>query len=143
MGRDGTPGPPKTNAGRRVVPLVPALRRLLIAWRLRSSHTEPGDLVIATARGGVVQERNIRRALDAAKETAGLDSTEGRLSMHSLRHSWAAALATSGLPATTLARLAGHADAGFTLRVYASDPRDDEAVVASVLALAAEVGFGG
>jgi hypothetical protein len=48
-------------------------------------------------------------------------------SMHSLRHSWASALATSGLPATTLARLAGHADAGFTLRVYASDQRDDEA----------------
>jgi integrase len=55
-------------------------------------------------------------------------------SMHSLRHFWASALATSGLPATTLARLAGHADAGFTLRVCASDQRDDEAVAASVLA---------
>jgi hypothetical protein len=29
------------------------------------------------------------------------------------------------------------------LRVYASDPRDDTAVAASVLALAAEAGFGG
>jgi integrase len=110
---------------------------------LRSPHTGPNDLVIATAQGRVVQERNIRRALDTAKETAGLNTTDGRLSMHSLRHSWASALATSGLPATTLARLAGHADAGFTLRVYASDPRDDEAVAASVLALAAEAGFGG
>jgi integrase len=74
---------------------------------------------------------------------AGLGATDGRLSMHSLRHSWASALATGGLPATTLARLAGHADAGFTLRVYASDPRDDAAVAESVLALAAEAGFGG
>ena len=143
MGRDGIPGQPKTDAGRRVVPIVPALRRLLVAWRLRSPHTRPDDLVIATAQGEPVQERNIRRALDAAKLAAGLDATDGRLSMHSLRHSWASALATGGLPATTLGRLAGHADAGFTLRVYASDPRDDAAVAASVLALAAEAGFGG
>lgn len=34
--------------------------------------------------------------------------------MHSLRHSWVAAMATGGLAATTLARLAGHSDAGFT-----------------------------
>src|SRR5438874_4449882 len=76
MGRDGTPGPPKTKAGYRVVPLVPALRRLLVAWKLRAPHTLPGDLVIGTANGGAVQERNIRRALDAAKETASLDETE-------------------------------------------------------------------
>ncbi len=143
MGRDGTPGPPKTKAGYRVVPLVPALRRLLVAWKLRAPHTLPDDLVIGTANGGAVQERNIRRALDAAKETASLDETEGRLSMHSLRHSWVSALATSGLAAVTLARLAGHTDAGFTLRIYASDPRDDAAVAESVLSLAAEAGFGG
>ncbi|TML53179.1 MAG: hypothetical protein E6G21_03400 [Actinobacteria bacterium] len=72
-----------------------------------------------------------------------VDETEGRLSMHSLRHSWVSALATSGLAAVTLARLAGHTDAGFTLRIYASDPRDDAAVAESVLSLAAEAGFGG
>jgi integrase len=110
---------------------------------LRAPHTRPDDLVVGTADGGVVQERNIRRALDAAKESAGLDETEGRLSMHSLRHSWVAAMATGGLAATTLARLAGHSDAGFTLPVYASDPRDDAAVAEGVLSLAAEAGFGG
>jgi integrase len=143
MGRDGTPGPPKTKAGYRVVPLVPALRRLLVAWKLRARHTRPDNLVIGTADGRAVQEPNIRRALDAAKASAGLDETKGRLSMHSLRHSWVAAMATGGLAATTLARLAGHSDAGFTLRVYASDPRDDAAVAESVLTLAAEAGFGG
>jgi integrase len=63
--------------------------------------------------------------------------------MHSLRHSWASALATSGLAPTALARLAGHGDAGFTLCTYASDPRDDAAVAENVLSLAAEAGFGG
>jgi hypothetical protein len=43
-----------------------------------------------------VQERNIRRALEDAKAAARLTETEGRLSMHSLRHSWASALATGG-----------------------------------------------
>jgi integrase len=137
------PGPPKTKAGLRVVPIVPALRRLLVSWRLRSPHTRPDDLVVGTADGRAVQERNIRRALNAAKVSAGLDTTDGRLSMHSLRHSWASALATGGLPVTTLARIAGHANAGFTLRVYASDPRDEAAVAESVLSLAAGAGFGG
>lgn len=37
------------------------------------------------------------------------------------------------LPATTLARIIGHADAGFSLRVHAKDGRDEAAVVSDVL----------
>jgi hypothetical protein len=47
------------------------------------------------------------------------------------------------LPATTLARLTGHTDAGFTLRVYARDGRDGAAVAQDVLARAAEARIGG
>jgi integrase len=140
---DGSLKPPKTEAGTRTVPIVPALRRLLVAWRLRSPHTRPEDPVICTADGGPVQERNLRRALDDAKESAGLEGTEGRLSMHSLRHSWASALATGGLAATTLARVTGHSDPGFTYRVYARDGRDEAVLVADVLARAESAGFGG
>lgn len=138
---DGTAKEPKTTAGTRTLPVLPALRRGLVAWKLRSPHTRPDDLVIGTADGEPVQERNLRRALDNAKTAAGLDATEDRLSWHSLRHSFASMLATDlELPATTLARLTGHADAGFTLRVYARDGRDEAAVVADVLARAAHAG---
>ena len=66
-----------------------------------------------------------------------------RLPWHSLRHSYASMLATDlELPATTLARLTGHADAGFTLRVYAMDRRDETTVVEDVLARAAGAGIG-
>jgi integrase len=140
---DGTVKAPKTHAGNRTAPIVPALRRLLVAWRLRSPHTRPGDPVVCTASGGAVQERNLRRTLEDAKARAGLDATEGPLSMHSLRHSWASALATGGLAATTLARVTGHSDPGFTYRVYARDARDDAALVADVLERAASAGFGG
>jgi site-specific recombinase XerD len=50
--------------------------------------------VITTAAGTPVSERNLRRALDEAKAAAKLDTTEERLSWHSLRHSWASLPAT-------------------------------------------------
>lgn len=141
---DGTPKSPKTAAGVRTIPLLPALRRLLVAWKLRSPYTQPDDLVIATGSGSSVQERNLRRALDDAKTAAKLDATVERLSWHSLRHSFASMLATDlELPATTLARLTGHADAGFTLRVYARDGRDEATLVEDVLSRAAAADVGG
>jgi integrase len=84
----------------------------------------------------------VRRAVDAAKEAAGLTDTEGRLSLHALRHSCCSALATAGLAATTLARISGHTDPGFTYRVYARDPRGNAAAAADVLGHAAGAGFG-
>ena len=139
---DGTPKTPKTDAGVRTLPILPALRRVLVAWKLRSPHTAPGDLVIATADGGAVQERNLRRVLDDAKKAAKLSATDERLSWHSLRHSFASMLATDlELPATTLARLTGHADAGFTLKTYARDSRDAAAMVDDVLKRATGAGI--
>jgi hypothetical protein len=47
------------------------------------------------------------------------------------------------LPATTLALLTGHTDAGFTLKVYARDSRDGATVVEDVLARVSGAGIGG
>jgi integrase len=102
-----------------------------------------GDYVIGTAQGKPVQERNLRRALDAAKNEAGLDGTEGRLSFHSLRHSYLSLIATDlEVAGTTLARVAGNTDAGFTMRVYARDARSTEALVSDVLGRARNAGVG-
>lgn len=140
---DGTAKAPKTEASARSVPMLPALRRALIAWELRSPRTRAQDFVISTLEGGHVHERNLRRALDDAKSAAGLAETADRLSWHSLRHSFASLLATDlELPATTLARLTGHTDAGFTLKIYARDSRDTGTLVEDVLARAARAGVG-
>ncbi|MDQ3866267.1 MAG: tyrosine-type recombinase/integrase [Actinomycetota bacterium] len=101
----------------------------------------PGRPRHCTASGGPVQERNVRRALDDAKSIANLGDTDGRLSMHALRHAYCSALATAGLSPTTLARITDHSDPGFTLRIYARDGRDEAALVADVLAHAADAGF--
>jgi integrase len=141
--RDGTAKPPKTSASARSVPLLPALRRLLAAWELKSPHTRLDDYVIATADAAAVSEANLRRALESAMATAALDASDDRLSWHSLRHSFASMLATDlELPATTLAELVGHTDAGFTLKVYARDGRDTQTVVSDVLARAASASVG-
>jgi integrase len=72
-----------------------------------------------------------------------LTQGKARLSLHSLRHAWASALATGGLAATKLARVTGHSDPGFAYRVDARDARDEAALVADVLDRAANAGFGG
>jgi integrase len=123
--------------------MLPALRRLLAAWKLRSPRTHPTHLVICTADGGHVLKGNLRRALEAAKTKARIDGGEERLSSHSRRHSFASALATDlEHPATTLAQIIGHSDPGFTLKVYARDARDEAAVVSEVLSRAAGARIG-
>lgn len=141
---DGTAKSTKTDAGARTVPILPALRRALVAWKLRSPRNHPDDYIVCTHDGGHVAERNLRRALERAKMKANVSvSGAERLSWHSLRHSYASMLATDlELPATTLARLTGHTDAGFTLRVYARDRRDETTVVDDVLSRAAGAGIG-
>ena len=86
----------------------------------------------------------LRRGFITRSPIDGLADAADRLSWHALRHSFASMLATDlELPATTLARLTGHSDAGFTLKVCARDGRDEGALVEEVLARAAEARVGG
>ena len=112
---------------------------------LRSPRTGDDGDVICTATGQSVQERNLRRALESAKTKAKFAVSDSeRLSWRSLRHSCASMLATDlELPATSLARIIGHADAGFTLKTYTRDARDEATVVSDVLARASGAGIGG
>ena len=141
---DGTPEDPKSRAGRRTVAVVPsppaAGRRLAV---LRSGHSGPEEYVISTTDGKPVSERNLRRVLTAAKTAAGLDGVDGRFSWHSLRHSAGSVRPTEyGLPVTTVSKMLGHATPSFTLACYGRDPRDQQTVVADVLARAEAAGLG-
>ena len=128
----------KTEAGERTVALFPELRRLLVAWKVKSPFTDREDYVLCTASRGPVQQRNAQRALEKAKDAAGLDSLEGRLSWHSLRHSAGSIWLTEyGIPVTTVSAMMGHANPSFTLACYGRDPRDEQTMIADVLARAA------
>lgn len=140
---DGRSKPPKSDAGVRAVPLFPELRQLLLTWKVRSPFTDPEDYVLVTGSRGAVQQRNAQRTLAKAKQAAGLDALEGRLSWHSLRHSAGSIWLTEyGLPVTTVSAMMGHANPAFTLACYGRDPRDTETMVADALARAAAAGAG-
>ena len=54
--------------------------------------------------------------------------------MHALRYGFASMAATDlDVPAPTLARVTGHTDPGFTLKLYARDSRDDAVIVQDML----------
>jgi integrase len=91
----------------------------------------------------VVAGTNLRRVLRDATTAAGLAEIEGRLSLHSLRHSFASHLVTDlGLAPTTAAAILGHSDPATTFRLYARDARDPDTMVADVLQRAAGAGIG-
>ena len=105
---------PKTKAGERSIPIVPALRSRLIEWRLRSPFSTDDDLVIPSHAGRCVAPENTRRALSSAIKAAGLDGGSERPSFHSLRHDYGSTLVLASVPITTVARLMGHTNPGFT-----------------------------
>jgi integrase len=89
---------------------------------------------------GPIAERNLRQALDDAK--VARRGRTGPRGTRSGTRSRGCSRQDLELPATTLAQLVGHADAGFTLSVYARDGRDTSTVVADVLERAARAGVG-
>jgi integrase len=69
---------PKTDAGRRTIPLAPGMARTL--WALRPASGKGPMFVSGT--GTRLQDRNLRRVLDAAAETAGVPW----IGFHTFRH---------------------------------------------------------
>lgn len=107
----GTLGPPKSAQGFREVHypqvLEPELRRLI------GDKTE--GLVFVTRSGRPVDTANFRkRCWETVQKRAGVRE----LTLHSARHFFASRQIANGVNPKELANVIGHADEGFTLRVY-------------------------
>jgi integrase len=101
---------PKSDAGRRTLPLSPGMARKL--WAIRPVHaTGP---MFTTRTGGRLQDRNLRRVLDKATDPAGVSW----VGFHTFRHTCASMLLESGKNIRQVAAWLGHADPAFTLRTY-------------------------
>jgi integrase len=130
--------PVKTAAGNRDLPILPALRRRLIAHRLASPWTRPGDPVFAATSGKPKAYRNLRRALEQISDELGID-----LASHDFRRSLAsfliiAARADDG----AVTGLMGHSDISVTRRLYAADWREADERNEIVLRQLADAGIG-
>jgi integrase len=78
-------------------------------------------LVFSTADGAPIRRSNaLRYGMWPALKRAGLR----RVTMHSLRHSFASALIMQGAPITEVQHLLGHSSPAVTLKVYSHWFRD-------------------
>jgi integrase len=119
----------KTDAGVRDVDVLPVLQGILAMVPRRG----PDDLVFGTSRGRRQGASNVRRRVlapavaiaDQRLEAAGEAPLPQPLTPHKLRHTFASVLVAMGCdPAYVMGQL-GHADPGFTLRVYTHGMRRD------------------
>jgi integrase len=127
-------GDSKTEAGVRLVDILPALRDELTSHRHANAEATPTDLVFPASTGSRrdkdnASERVIRPVVKHADELLarrGHQPLPAGVTAHKLRHTFASILYVRGEdPPYVMAQL-GHTDPGFTLRVYAHAMRRDE-----------------
>ena len=113
---------PKTNAGRRTVPLVPEAVTALREARVQQARerlaageawTDTG-YVFRTELGTPVDPRNALRWFYSIRNAAGIN--EG--SLHTLRHSAASVLLGAGVPMPVVKDVLGHSSITVTVDMY-------------------------
>ena len=123
----------KTDAGVRVIDLLPALAESLRAHRAQARHDLLDGYVFGTATGAKDSASNIRRMLRRAVTAANEelerrnlpqmpvkpeDARRGGTTPHSLRRTFASILVALGEDPSYVMEQMGHTDPGFTLAVY-------------------------
>lgn len=114
---------PKTARSKRVVPMSPAVARLLRRHRMdqQQERMRAGSLwtdtgyVFTTEFGQPCDPRNALRAMKAAMKAAGLPTATG---LHTLRHTAATTMLTSGVPIKVVADILGHSSIAITGDTY-------------------------
>lgn len=116
----------KTDAGVRLVPIVPVLRDVLLERKASLAAPGPDDSVFATTAGTPLRRDNTRtrilapalRRADELLLAEGLAPLPEGLTQHSLRHTYISLRVALGDDLARIARDAGHADVQVTFRIY-------------------------
>jgi integrase len=129
----------KTSAGMREIPMSPALREMLLEWRVRCPRMEGKLYRVFPALGapqawplprigggGPLIYNNFRARIWApALRRLGLPA----VTPHSARHAFISVLQAQGVEVGLVAKLAGHKNATVTLQHYTHAMRGGEEVV--------------
>jgi integrase len=121
--RDGEPvfWRPKTKHSIRKIRVPDELCLALKKWKLQCPPSK-WDLMFPKADGRPQDRKATWRALDAAIKKANENAKESeklkRLTVHSLRHSFASIHLMSGTPIPEVSAMLGHANVNITLAVY-------------------------
>ncbi len=127
-------GDSKTDAGIRLVDILPALRDELLSHRQTNAEARPDTLVFPTSTGSRRDKDNARERVirpvvthaDTLLAARAQPPLPNGVTAHKLRHTFASILFVRGEdPPYVMAQL-GHTDPAFTLRVYAHAMRRDD-----------------
>lgn len=117
----------KSKAGRRRVPLTPALRQELLDHKLRTGRSS--GYVFGTTGTSPFDPTKASNRADAAWKKAALN----RLTLHEARHSYASLMIAAGVNAKALSTFMGHANISVTLDRYGHLMPGSEAEAAAML----------
>lgn len=113
---------PKSEKGKRRVPIPPSLRRVLLAWKLRSGR-DGSDLVFGRSPSAPFAPFAIRARAQKAWAAAAVGAFlrgEGAalepIGLHELRHSYVSQLAEAGFSLPEIGDYVGHSSAWMTDR---------------------------
>lgn len=99
---------PKTKAGHRVVPLLPALKAELLKRKGKVS-----DYIISDSGKEPLTNRRYITLMDSYRRSTGVSATA-----HQLRHSFATIAFESDVPAKALQEILGHKQLSTTMDIY-------------------------
>lgn len=108
----GAAGAPKSRAGRRNVPIVAALRDLLVEHKLITQRD--GGLVFGSSETQPFTPTAARKRALTAWRRAGLDP----IGLHECRHTFASLLIAAGVNAKAITAYLGHASIQTTFDLY-------------------------
>jgi integrase len=131
--RWGSIGSPKSDAGKRTVPLAPMVVNALKEWRLACPQGTAG-LAFPNNRGSALQLSSIHyRGLAPLQRVAGItEDAKPKYGMHSLRHAAASLFIEQGFSAKRVQALMGHSTIQMTFDTYGHlfpAPEDDQAAM--------------
>ncbi|WP_456414363.1 tyrosine-type recombinase/integrase, partial [Oceanithermus profundus] len=112
-----TVGEPKTEGSKRILPLPPDLRDVLLDWGVELERLRLyGGWVFPAGTGAEtpINPRNLERAFKGLLKKAGLPDYR----FHDLRHTFATRTLASGVDPKTVSGLLGHTTVAMTLDIY-------------------------
>ncbi|MCL1987785.1 MAG: site-specific integrase [Firmicutes bacterium] len=105
---------PKTATSVRIVPMNATAKSILLAQK-ESTNNTVNNHIFATKNGTLLKNRNVARALDKLLTDSGITN---KITVHTLRHTFATRLLEKGANPKTVSTLLGHASVKITLDVY-------------------------
>lgn len=128
----GEEGPPKSDAGTRVVSLSSMMLRSLKEWRLQSKFSNANDLIFPNKKGRFMCHDNLIKRL--YKPTLAVAGVSG-INWHSLRHYAVSTWIEAGLAPKTIQTFAGHSSLAITMDRYGHlFPSDDHKAAMNAIA---------